>query len=248
MDKWLLVPILIVGGFLLGTILSRIVHSIVGSPKRPEALQQVARPLSSLAFAVGVVLGLIAAVGILAPGSLDDLPRDVVAFVPKVLMAAIIIIVANVLVTFATAALDQALGRMPLQVQRQASLVVKAFIFIMAALLAVSQLGVDTEVVNMALGAVFFGMAASLTLLVGLGGNSVAREVASTRALKRLISQGDAITVGGVSGVVRAVHPTAVEIAAKDGETVLVPSSTFINTTVTIERTDVPAGAEPMTV
>jgi small-conductance mechanosensitive channel len=235
-----MVIIAIVAGLVLGLVASRIVHALVGSPKRPEPIQRAAKPLSSLALAFGIVAGLVVALGIIQPDSLDKLRDDAIAFIPKALTAAIIIIVANVASAFASTALGQAMGRMPLQTQRHAQTAVKVTIVALAALLAVGQLGINTDVVNMGVAAVFFGIAASLTLLVGLGGNGVAREVAATRALRRLVANGDTVRVGDVTGVVVSVHPTAVEISAGDGETVLIPSSRFINQTVTIERVEQP--------
>ncbi len=240
MSDWVMVIIAIVAGLVLGLVASRIVHALVGSPKRPEPIQRAAKPLSSLALAFGIVAGLVVALGIIQPDSLDKLRDDAIAFIPKALTAAIIIIVANVASAFASTALGQAMGRMPLQTQRHAQTAVKVTIVALAALLAVGQLGINTDVVNMGVAAVFFGIAASLTLLVGLGGNGVAREVAATRALRRLVANGDTVRVGDVTGVVVSVHPTAVEISAGDGETVLIPSSRFINQTVTIERVEQP--------
>lgn len=241
MSDWVMVIIAIVAGLVVGLVASRIVHGLVGSPKRPEPIQRAAKPLSSLALAFGIVAGLIVALGIIQPDSLDKLRDDAIAFIPKALTAAIIIIVANVASAFATTAMGQAMGRMPIQTQRQAQTAVKVTIVALAALLAVSQLGVNTDVVNMGVAAVFFGIAASLTLLVGLGGNGVAREVAATRALRRLVANGDTVRVGEVTGVVVSVHPTAVEISAGDGETVLIPSSRFVSQTVTIERVEQPS-------
>ena len=243
MSDWVLVIIALVAGLLVGLVASRIVHGLVGSPKRPEPIQRAAKPLASLALAFGIVAGLVVALGIVQPDSLDKLRSDAIDFIPKVMTAAIIIIVANVASAFATSAMAQAMGRMPIQTQRQAQTAVKVAIVTLAALLAVSQLGVNTDIVNMGVAAVFFGIAASLTLLVGLGGNGVAREVAATRALRRLVSNGDTVRVGDVTGVVVSVHPTAVEISAGDGQTVLLPSSRFINQTVTIERVEQPGAA-----
>lgn len=238
MSDWILVLGAVVGGLLFGLIASRIVHGVVGSPSRPEPIQQVAKPLASLAFALGIVAGLIVALGIVQPESLDQLRDDAIAFIPKVMTAAIIIIIANVLSAFADTALSQAMGRMPIQVQRQASTVVKVTIVTLATLLAVGQLGVNTDVVNLGVAAVFFGIAASLTLLVGLGGNGVAKEVAATRALKRLVKNGDTVRIGDKTGIVVAVHPTAVELSSAGGEVMLIPSSLFVNQTISIERVD----------
>lgn len=249
MNNWILAAIAVIVGVIVGVIASRIVHAIVGSDSRPQAVQNVARPVSQLVLAFGVVAGLIAALGFVQPAALDQLPRDVVAFVPKLMVAAIIVILANVLASFATTALGQATSRMPLNVQRQANLIVKATIVALAVLLAVSQLGIDTEVINMGVAAVFFALAASFTLLVGLGGHGVAREVAASRALRRMVKEGDTITIDEVTGTVQALHPTAIEIKTVTNESILVPSSHFLNHNVSVERAAGPAtvdgAAEP---
>lgn len=247
MNDWILAIIAVAVGTVVGIIASRIVHAMVGSASRPQAVQNVARPVSQLALAFGVVAGLMAGLGFVQPDALEQLPKDVVAFVPKLMVAAIIIILANVLASFATTALNQATGRMPLNVQRQASLIVKGTIVTLAVLLAVSQLGIDTEVINMGVAAIFFGLAASFTLLVGLGGHGVAREVAASRALRRMVNEGDTVTVDEVTGTVRAVHPTAIEIVTVSNDAVLVPSSHFLSHRVSIERASVERASSPAT-
>lgn len=241
MNDWIQVAIAIAGGLVIGLLASRIVHGMIGSPSRPAPLQKAAAPLASLAFSVGVIGGLVVALGIVQPDSLDRLIEDTISFIPKVLSAAIIVIAANVVSAFATTALSGAVGRLPIQTQRLAHTVVKATIITLAVLLAVGQLGVNTDVLNLGVAAVFFGVAASLTLLVGLGGNGVAREVAATRALRRLVDTGDTLDVGGFRGAVVAIHPTAVEIADGSGQTRLIPSSHLVSETISIER----APAEP---
>jgi hypothetical protein len=237
MNSWILALIAVVAGVVVGMIASRVVYGLIGSPKRPEAIQNVARPISQLALAVGVVIGLITALGFVQPDALEQLPKDVVAFVPKLMVATIIIILANVLGSFATTALDSVTGRMPAHIQRQANLVVKGTIVALAVLLAVSQLGIDTEVINMGVAAIFFGLAATFTLLVGLGGHGVAREVASSRALRRMLNTGDRVSIGDVDGTVHSLHPTAIEVTTDSGDSVLVPSSRFLNANVSVERT-----------
>ncbi len=112
----------------------------------------------------------------------------------------------------------------------------------MAALLAVRQLGIDTTVINLGVAAIFFGASASLTLLIGLGGRTVATEVASTRALRRLLSVGDTLTLeasaagGSIGGEVIAIHPTSVEVVTESGDVQLVPSSALLTSTVTVRR------------
>lgn len=234
--EWIIVAAAIVGGILIGIIASRIVATVVGGPNRPEPIRQAAPALASLAMWAFVVIGLIAALGVISPPALDQLPRDVIDFIPRLLSAAIIVIVANVLSSFASAALAPALARMPTSVQRQTQSIVRSTILALAILLAVRQLGFDTTVINLGVAAIFFGLAGALMLLVALGGRHVASEVASTRVLRRLFAEGDTVAIDSIVGTVISVHPTAVELDTVDGQRILVPSSRFMEDTVTIQR------------
>lgn len=237
MNSWILALLAIVVGIVLGMIVSRLVYRLVASAGR-EAVQSVAKPISQLAFSIFMVGGLIVALGFVQPDALDQLPKDAIAFFPKILTAAIIIIVARVLASFAATAISQATSRMPLNIERQIHMVVRSLIYTLAILLAVSTIGIDTEVVNMGLAAIFFGVAATLTLLIGLGGHGVAREVASNRAMRRLVSEGDIVMFNDVQGKVTAVHPTTIELEDPETQlTVLVPASRFVNEKLTVKRT-----------
>ena len=235
---WIIVAGAIVGGFAVGAVASRIVSAVVGAPSRPEPIRNVAGALASLAMSVCVVIGLIIALGVVSPSALEQLPRDLIDFVPRLLAAGIIVIVANVLSSFATTALAPALGRMPASVQRSVLRAVRIVIITLAVLLAVRQIGFDTTVINLGVAAIFFGVAGALMLLVALGGREVATEVASTRVLRRLFREGDHIRIADVEGRVLSVHPTAVELQTSTGRTVLVPSSRFVSETITIRRAD----------
>ena len=97
-------------------------------------------------------------------------------------------------------------------------------------------LGVDTTVVNLGVAAIFFALAASFTLLVGLGGRSVAAEVAATRTLRRLLSVGDRIQTDAVAGLIVAMNPTTFEVETDSGDRVLVPSTSLSRGNLIIDR------------
>lgn len=238
---WILVAAFLIGGIVLGNLAGRLTGRFLSGAARPEPIRDASGPLSSLVLWGLVIAGLMAALGIMQPSALEEIPRDLISFLPRMLSAAIIIIGANVVTSFVLAALRPILARSSATVQRQVGLVVKAFIVGLAAVLAVTQIGIDTTVVNLALAALFFGVAASLTLLVGLGGQSVAREVAATRAVRRLVSEGDHVRVDGYDGVIVGIRPTAVELAGADGQRVLIPSSHFIGEALSVQRSEPPS-------
>ncbi|MBT8240942.1 MAG: mechanosensitive ion channel, partial [Acidimicrobiia bacterium] len=217
-------------------VLGRFTNLYLSREAQPQPIRDAAKPLSSLVLYGFVIAGLMAALGIVQPDALAEIPRDLIAFLPRVLSAAIIVIGANVVTSFVQAALRPMMGRSSARVQRQVNLAVKVLIVGMATVLAVTQIGIDTTIINILVGAIFFGVAASMTLLVGLGGQAVAREVASSRAVRRLVSEGDQVTVGSVSGTVVAVRPTAVELHDSTGAVKLIPSSQFVGEPLTVTR------------
>ena len=233
---WILAGSFLIGGIVLGNIFGRLTNRALSDETRPQPIQDAAKPLSSLVLYGFVIAGLMSALGIVQPDALEEIPRDLIAFLPRVLSAAIIVIGANVVSSFVQAAVRPMLGRSSARVQRQVNMVLKAFIVGLAVVLAVGQIGIDTTVINIVLAAVFFGLAASMTMLVGLGGQSVAREVASSRAVRRLLNEGDQVSIGSLTGTVVAVRPTAVEIQDITGATMLIPSSQFVGEPVTVTR------------
>lgn len=235
---WIMVAAFIVGGIVVGIIAARIVGAVIGSESRPKPVQDAAGPLSSLVLWAGIVTGLIGGLGIVSPSALDQLPKDLIDFIPRVISAAIVVIVANVGSSFAQTALVPALARMPATVQRQILSALRISILSLAVLLAIRQLGFDTTVINLGVAAIFFGVAGALMLLVALGGRGVATEVASTRVLRRLVNPGDQITLDALEGTVVAVHPTSIEVSTEGDQTVLVPSSRFVSETFAIIRAE----------
>lgn len=232
--KWITVAVAAIASPIIGIVISNIVKKIVGRESNPEALRLSAKPIASLFFSLCVVVGLIIILGVIKPAVVDNLVEDFVDFIPKILVALIILIGANVMSTFAVTALGTAMARMPFELQQKVNLIVKATIITMASLLAVGQIGVDTEVVNMAVGAILMTLAASVSLLIGLGGYGVARQVASTRAIKKVVRVADKIVIGDISGVVKAIQPTHVELETEGNNAIFVPSSLFLEKHVSV--------------
>jgi len=237
---WMVVGGALVGGLIIGIVASRVVNAFIGSEKRPPAIRNAAGPMAKLVLWAGIVTDMAIALGVVSPGALDKLPQDLIDYIPRIISAAIVIIVANVATSFATAAVAPALGRMAPNVQRQILSVIRITIVSLAVLLAVRQLGFDTTVINLAVAAIFFGVSGALMLLVALGGRDVAVEVASTRVLRRILNQGDPVRLSDMAGTVAAVHPTTIEIVADTGETLMVPSSRFVNGSFSLLRAEPP--------
>lgn len=241
MNEWISAAIAVGAGLILGSIASRLVRNQLAKAKA-EALRESAAPVAGLVFSGLIIAGLLVALGFVSPDDLDQLPSDLIDFLPKAISAAIVAIGGNIAGTFAKTAVAKAVAGSGAGA-RFAPAVVKGAILAAALILAAAQLGVDTTVINIAVASLLFGVAASLALLTGLGGRQVAGEVAAGRVWRRSLEPGDHIrarNIAGVDvdGVVIDIHPTAIEVEGTDC-TLFVPNTRLMDAVV--ERTRPPA-------
>ena len=239
MNDWVAAGIAVVAGVVIGTVASRVVLRVLGRSTVPS-MRQSAAPLAGLALAIGFVAGLLVALGFVSPDDLDRLRADAVDFLPRAIAALIIVVLGSVAASFAADAVTRSLAGTG-AAARFAPVVTKLAIVAGAAVIAAAQAGVDTAIVNIGVAALLFGIAASVALLTGLGGQRVAGEIAAGRAWQRQLQPGDRVRAHGVhgapdvvEGIVVEVHPTAVELYV-DGTTVFVPNSQLL--AAVVERT-----------
>jgi hypothetical protein len=236
MNEWISAAIAAGAGLVVGAIAARITRNALGRTSR-DAIRGAAAPVGSLVFSVIFIIGLVVALGFVNPDSLDTIPADLVDFLPRALAAAIVVIGGNVVATIARSTTQRALrGTGP--AERFGPPTVRAIVLAFAFILGAAQLGIDTTIINIAAAAILFGTAATMALLVGLGGRRVAGEVAAGRAWRKSLEVGDRVKASGlpggeVDGVVVGIRPTSVELDCA-GRSLLVPNSQLLD--VVVER------------
>lgn len=233
--EWLWAGVAIVSGFVVGTIVSKATKR--SFEKRGGQIADFAAAAASLAFSLVLVAGLLVALGFVQPDSLSKLRDDTIDYLPRVLSALIVVILGGVVGTIASTAARESIGRSLGRLGEQIPQLIKAIITMFAAILAASQLGIDTTVINIVVAAMVAGLALAFALVVGFGSRPVAAEIASGRALRRLLSPGDSIDGAIASGTVLAMHPTAVEID-EQGAIALVPNSVLADSSFRILRAE----------
>ena len=181
-----------------------------------------------------------AAVGILAPGALEPLAARALAYLPNVLIAILMIIVGRAAATLAGTLLGAGLARATGRTRREMVMVLRAVIMVVVVLLALGQLGVNTELLTLAFAAVLLCLASAMALLIGLGGRHVAREVAAGRYLRRILNEGDHVRSGEVEGTVVALHAATTEMDSATPGTTHVPNTLMLQGPITVTRPPAP--------
>jgi small-conductance mechanosensitive channel len=261
-NDWLAALIAIVGGLVLGSIAGRITQQVLGREGRPEQLRNVAAPLGSLVFSVLIIAGLVTGLGFINAEARDQIPRDLVDFLPALLSAIIVVIGANIVAQLVESTLVRTTARLS-GPARNVPMIVRYVILGFGAILASAQLGIDTTVINITVAALLFSAGLALALMVGFGSRTVSSEVAAGRALRRTVSVGDHITIapfaGGshdgpgddpdragsattldiepVAGSIVAIGSVTIELDRGDGSgTVLIPNSQVLGSHISIRR------------
>lgn len=232
---WLWAGVAIVAGFVVGSVVSRVLKTMV--ERRRGRVAQLAPAVSSLSFSLILVIGLLVALGFVQPDSVAKLRDDTIEYLPRALSALIVVILGGVIGTIVSTATRESVGRTMGRMGEKIPTVVKGVITAFSAILAASQLGIDTTVINIVVAGVVFGLALAFALVIGMGSRPVATEIATGRAVRRLLAPGDVVNTPSITGTVLALHPTAVELQVGDNAR-LVPYSTLSADTMTVTRSE----------
>lgn len=257
--EWIWALGAILGAFILATIVSKIVKQAV--ERKGARAAEFASAAASMIFSVLIVVGLLVALGIVRPESLDQLREDTISYLPRALSALIVVILGGVLGTIVSTAARESIGRSMGRAGRQIPTVIKGVVTAFSMILAASQLGIDTTVINIVVAAGVFGIALAFALIVGAGGREVASEIAAGRALRRLINEGDQIAFNSsalelssteaehcaqketVRGKVVELHPTSVGLKI-DSNTVLIPNTQLLSSSIAFIKPEASAAVK----
>jgi hypothetical protein len=236
-DTWVWALGAVIVGLLSGVVGAALVRiALVKGRENRQEVVDAARATAILVFLFFAVIGIVVAVGVSDRDSLDDLPRDLLAYLPHVLAAGMILIAGRAIAFAVAGYLRSVLSRSTTRVRTQITEATRVVITAAAAVLALRQLGIDTTILNILIAAMLFGLAAAFALLVGFGGRELSRELALGRYLARIVRIGDELTVAEVSGVVVALHPATVEVVTKDGASVHLTNSQVFRAAPKVQR------------
>lgn len=209
-------------------LLGALTRRIVTRRTSHRSVAGIGRPAGALVFWVVLAVAVAAGVGILAPGTLEPLAGRVLGYLPRLLVAILMLVVGGALATIAGTLVSAGLARATGRTRREVAVLLRGTILVVVALLALGQLGVNTLVLTLTFAAVLLCLASGMAMLIGLGGRAVAREVAAGRYVRRIVVVGDRVASGDVDGIVVALHPATAELETDGPGTVHVPHSLLL--------------------
>lgn len=249
-DAWVAAGASLAGGVAAGATLGWLTRRVLRAPARRPEVHELAAPAAAFLFWLAVATGVVLAVAAVEPSTIEDIPAKLLAYLPRIFAAGLILLAGRALAVAMAAATGRTVARVLGRPSGQAAAVVRLAVNVAAVVLALAQVGVETTVlVVLSAGvAVSFGLA--FALLVGFGGREVAREIAAGRYLRRFVVPGARLRCAGVNGSVVALHPLTVELVTDDGRRLHVPHSKLLGDVLEVDvdknasgRADGPAQA-----
>jgi len=177
-------------------------------------------------------------VGITSPETLEPIPAQLVIYLPRALVAGLWLIIGKVIGVIGATAVGQAMQRATGKRQFGVERAIQSATMVLSVLLALTQLGINTDILNMFVAGLIGAIALAAALIAGLGGRQIAGDVAAGRSVRRFIRPGARVFSATVSGVVLELHPVTIEVRSDDGERYHVPYSSLLEGPIRV----VPAG------
>lgn len=225
---WIFAAVALGCGLLLGEIAGRLIRSTMSRSDRSPEVQEMARPVGTAVFWAGTAIGLLLAVASTSPRTFNQIPDRMLVYFPSVLMSGLMVIAGYALAIAVSAAVGQSALSATGVRHRGLERLLRLGIVTASVVLALSQLGVNTVVLVIILGALLGCPALAIAILTGFGGRDVASNLAAGRALRSQLEVDKFLICDGpqgsrTEGVIVAVHPVTVEILTDELVAVHVP-------------------------
>lgn len=133
----------------------------------------------------------------------------------------------NVVAQFAGRAVEQVAHDAGVDYARPLGRAMAGGILFIVAIMAITQLGIDTEMIRTVAIIGLSGAALGLAISFGIGGRDITRNVLAGFYARKLYRVGEELEIRGVRGVLTAITPTQTVID-QDGRTVTIANSSFL--------------------
>jgi hypothetical protein len=162
--------------------------------------------------------GVFAVVGL---RGLEDISANVINYIPRVLLAIIIVVLGTWLANFLGKVVRVAADASGAGYASGVGIAVQFITLFLVFVTGIGVLGVDITLLTTLFAIVLGAAGLALALAFGLGGRTYATDVIAGRELSSMFSPGDKLVADGMAGTVTCVNPTYTVLRTDKGEVAL---------------------------
>ena len=197
--------------------------------------RSVASLVGTMVFWLLMCVFVMAAFNILGLTTVSEAMSEVVVFIPKLLVATVVIVVGLLLASFLRGVIATSADRLGISYAEYLANGCYYVLGLLTMILAFNQLGIAFHLLDNLILIASAGLALGFGLALGLGGRDVMAGILSGYYLRQRIAAGDHVEVAGLEGTVREVGPVATVIESGEGGLVnrhTVPNIKMLNEAV----------------
>ena len=170
-----------------------------------------------LTFWLLMCVFVMAAFNILGLQSVSNAMGEVVNYIPRLLVATVVVVIGLLAATFLRGVVATSADRVGLSYAEYLAGGCYWVLSILTFIAAFNQLGIQFALLEKLILIGSAGLAAGFALAFGLGGRDVMAGILSGYYVRQRIQAGDTVSVAGFEGTVREVGPVATVIETRDG-------------------------------
>ena len=231
--EWIWAAVAFGSGLLFGEIAGRIARAAMS--RRTGRPSDTAAAVGTFVFWASTGVGLVIAIALIDSSVLDELGDRLADQLPRFLVAFLLLIGGYALAVAISAMIGQsarkATGVRQLGLERG----LRVVLMTAAAVVALTELGVESSMLVVLLAVAVGTPAAAAALLTALGGREVAAQIAAGRSLRHQLRPGQVMTCDGERGTIVVLHPSTVELERSDGTRLLVPNRRLLEASFSLE-------------
>jgi hypothetical protein len=182
---------------------------LAGSMKQVGIQQNVAWILGQIVFWLLMSVFLTAAFNILGLQTVSAAMEQIVAYIPKLLVATVVVVVGLLVATFLRGVIATSADRVGLSYADHLANGCYWVLALMTFIAAFDQLGIDFALLKQLILIAFGALAVGFGLAFGLGGRDVMAGILAGYYARQRFHAGDHISLGTMEGTVREVGPVA---------------------------------------
>jgi small-conductance mechanosensitive channel len=227
----LAMAVVLVAGYLVARLIGRLASALsdriglqtaaergglVESMKHVGITRSVSSILGQIVFWFLMCVFLMAAFNILELKALSDAMQGVVAYIPKLLVATVVVVIGLLIANFLRGVIATSADRVGISYAERLATGCYYVLALMTFIAAFDQLTIKFALLEQMILIGFGSLAVGLGLAIGLGGREVVGGIMAGYYTRQRLQTGDHVTVAGFEGTVREVGPVATIIETRE--------------------------------
>jgi small-conductance mechanosensitive channel len=165
---------------------------------------------------IGTIVFLMAAFNILGLAAVSNAMQEIVHYIPKLLVATVVVVVGLLVATFLRGVVATSADRVGLSYAQHLANGCYYVFALLTFIAAFHQLGIEFALLEQLILISFGAVAVGFGLAFGLGGRDVMAGILSGYYVRQRLHAGDHVTLGNLEGTVREVGPVATIIETEE--------------------------------